>query len=268
MCSGGFATGDSDEKVGQRCPYSGDILLSYSIFLRKKEVLAMAETSGVTNSAIFQDQSRTEVKIPKKELGRDEFLNLLTEQLKAQNPLKPTDNKEFASQLAQFSQLEQLTDIRSSLEQQIQTNLLLSQSITNVSASALIGKSVKAISNTVNVNGTETVKLGYDLPADAAKLSIEIRDSKGNIIQTLEPTSERKKGEHNIEWDGKDKFGATVPSGKYTFAVKASTDKDIKLEVKTFSYGVVESVRFKPEGAALVVNGREVPLGDVTDISA
>lgn len=227
----------------------------------------MEQTSGVANPAIFQ-QNRAEVKIPNKELGRDEFLNLLTEQLKAQNPLKPTDNKEFASQLAQFSQLEQLTDIRSSLEKQIQTNLLLSQSITNVSASALIGKSVKATSNTVSFNGTEAVKLGYDLTADAEKLSIEIRDSQGNVVQTLQPTSERKKGEHIVAWDGKDKFGGTVPSGKYTFAVKARTNKEINLDVKTFSYGAVESVRFKPEGAVLVVNGREIPLGDVTDISA
>lgn len=227
----------------------------------------MDQTSGV-NSAIFQDTKRNAVKTANKELGRNEFLNLLTEQLKAQNPLKPTDNKEFAAQLAQFSQLEQLTDIRSALEQQIQANLLLSQSITNVSASALIGKRVKAASSTVNFNGSEGVKLGYTLPADAAKLTIEIRDSKGNVVQTLEPTAERKQGEHLITWDGKDKFGATVSAGNYTFAVKASTSKDLKLDVNTFSYGVVESVRFKPEGAALMVNGREIPLGDVTDISA
>lgn len=228
----------------------------------------MEQASGAVNSAIFQEKKKTDFKIPKKELGRDEFLNLLTEQLKAQNPLKPTDNKEFASQLAQFSQLEQLTDIRSSLEKQIQTNLLLSQSITNVSASALIGKRVKASSNAVSFNGSEAVKIGYNLPADAAKLSIEIRDSKGNIVQTLEPSAERKQGEHTLAWDGKDKFGGTVPAGTYTFAVKASTSKDIALDVKTFAYGLVESVRFKPDGAALIVNGREVLLGDITDISA
>jgi flagellar basal-body rod modification protein FlgD len=75
---------------------------------------------------------------PKKELGKEEFLQLFTMQLKAQNPLKPMDSTEFTSQMAQFSSLEQLTNINTNLN-----NLLLFQnSLQNVSATGMIGKRV------------------------------------------------------------------------------------------------------------------------------
>ena len=46
------------------------------------------------------------------ELGRDAFLSLLVTQLQHQNPLEPQADGEFLAQLAQFSSLEQLQDIR------------------------------------------------------------------------------------------------------------------------------------------------------------
>ena len=75
---------------------------------------------------------------PKKELGKDDFLKLFTEQLKAQDPLKPMDSTEFTSQMAQFSSLEQLTNINTNFN----SLLLLQNSLQNVSATSMIGKRV------------------------------------------------------------------------------------------------------------------------------
>ena len=52
----------------------------------------------------------------KAEQQKSQFLKLLVAQLKGQNPLDPKDGTEFVSQLAQFSSLEELINIRTSLE--------------------------------------------------------------------------------------------------------------------------------------------------------
>ena len=50
-------------------------------------------------------------------LGQDAFMKLLTTQLANQDPLKPQDNGEFIAQLAQFSSLEKLTSIETSIKE-------------------------------------------------------------------------------------------------------------------------------------------------------
>lgn len=82
------------------------------------------------------------------ELGKDDFLKLFVEQLKAQDPLSPMDNNQFIAQSAQFTQLEQMTNlntnITSFLEQQtaMLNSVLYSQ--TSTQALSLVGKEVTA----------------------------------------------------------------------------------------------------------------------------
>ena len=53
------------------------------------------------------------------ELDRDAFLNLLVTQMQNQDPLDPTDDKEFVAQMAQFSSLEQMQNLNDTFEQEI-----------------------------------------------------------------------------------------------------------------------------------------------------
>jgi flagellar basal-body rod modification protein FlgD len=93
---------------------------------------SVASTSG--NKVASSTSSQTNV------LGKDEFFKMLIAQLKNQDPLNPQDGSAFASQLAQFSSLEQLTNLNAALTSQNlnYTSMLNAQSVN------LIGKEITA----------------------------------------------------------------------------------------------------------------------------
>ena len=77
------------------------------------------------------------------QLGKDSFMRLLVNQLKNQDPLAPAQNEEMLAQLAQFSSLEQMTELNDNivgLAVLQQSNALMSQL---TSSSALIGQNVR-----------------------------------------------------------------------------------------------------------------------------
>ncbi|MBX3043850.1 MAG: hypothetical protein KIT33_15995 [Candidatus Kapabacteria bacterium] len=201
-------------------------------------------------------------------VGKDEFLKLLTFQLRNQNPLKPYDNQEFAAQLAQFSQLEQLVDIRSLIEEQVYSNSVLTQTIANSALPGMIGKNAKAMTNTFDYDGINKPTLGYDLPTNVESARLVIRDAGGRIIKQIELSDEKlNMGSHKILWDGTTDSGSTAGGGKYTFSVEGKDKIGGNFSAYTFLFGKIESVRFKAEGTMLVINGTELALNSISDIS-
>lgn len=77
---------------------------------------AAADTQAAADSG--SDEGYTESTTTETDAlaSKQTFLTLLVAQIKNQNPLNPTDGTEFLSQLAQFSELEQLISIRQELE--------------------------------------------------------------------------------------------------------------------------------------------------------
>jgi flagellar basal-body rod modification protein FlgD len=198
-------------------------------------------------------------------LGKDDFLKLLIAQLKYQDPMNPLDGTEFASQLAQFSTVEQLANMNDTLEASVTTNQLMAQSIGNTLATTLIGKNVKASGNTLGWTGDNTVRFGYTLSSAAESVTVKIYDKDGTLVRTMTETGVES-GDTQMTWDGTDDSGATLAAGTYSFAVEAEDASGAAVTSSTFLFGTVEGVRFTASGTVFVVDGREIPLANILEI--
>ncbi len=198
-------------------------------------------------------------------MGKDDFLKLLVTQLKYQDPLSPMEGTEFASQLAQFSSLEQLTNLNDSVRLSIEGNYVLSQSINNTLTATLIGKRVKLAGATIVKNGQDNVQLGYTLPASASSIEVNIKDENGNIVRTFDsPPS--KTGDSKLLWDFSDNKGNKLPDGTYTFEVIAKNAGGDDMTVTLFKWGKIDGIRFSENGTTLIVDGNEYLLSDIMEI--
>ena len=80
---------------------------------------ATAAAASSSTSAKGSSASKSTPENPSAELGKNDFLQLMVAQLQAQNPLEPTSDTQYVSELAQFSQLEQTTNLAQSNGEQV-----------------------------------------------------------------------------------------------------------------------------------------------------
>jgi flagellar basal-body rod modification protein FlgD len=193
-------------------------------------------------------------------LGKDDFLSLLTTQLKYQDPLNPQSNSEFAAQLATYSSLETLQNINDNM----QTQILISQSMNNSYMISMIGKSVKSYGNGFSHTQGDTSSIYFDLPRDATSLKVKVFNSAGEQVATLE-SSNIKAGERAVKWDGKTSDGSLASSGNYTFSIEAE-DSVGSITPEPISNGLVTGITYTEGIPYLLVNGQQVALSDVLSV--
>lgn len=207
-----------------------------------------------SNTAAVKDTSKN------KTLGKEEFLKLLTMQLRYQNPLNPMDNAEFTSQLAQLSSLEALNN----MVKQMSDLLLFQNSIQNTLTLNLIGKNVKFSGNQVNLK--DKGEISYKLSANASKVNISIYDSSGKLIKKIE-SGQQNAGDHNYIWDGKDSSGNKMPDGSYNFKIEAVDTGGKPVEATTVSKGQVTGITFENNVTYIVIDGKiKLKLNEILEI--
>jgi len=209
--------------------------------------------SGIDN---ISNKGTTSTTTTTKTLGKDDFMKLLLAQLKNQDPLKPVDGTDFAAQLAQFSSLEQLSNMNTELKNQSvnQMTMNYAQSVN------MIGKEVVTNSgNSLVVNGTST-NLNYKLAKDAQTVTITILDKNGKVVKTWDETAQ-KAGMNKVTWDT-----SAVEKGEYTFKVTAKDSQGQPVLIETMTGGLVTAVHFRNNQILATVNGIEIPLSNIIEV--
>jgi flagellar basal-body rod modification protein FlgD len=199
------------------------------------------------------------------ELGRDEFLKLLTVQLQHQDPLSPLNNEDLIAQLAQFSSLEQLENINTNLQDNLDLDLILTQVLNNTAAAGLIDKSVVGQMDETELDSSGSAKVAFDLEADAERVVVTIMDEGGAEIRKIE-VEDLTEGRNEITWDGKDNDGRSRTEGTYQFKVEAFDRDDEAVEATPLVIGRVTGVRFIEGEAFLIVGSLEIPISQVLEI--
>jgi flagellar basal-body rod modification protein FlgD len=198
----------------------------------------------------------------KNKLDKDDYLNLMVTQLKYQDPTKPMENHEMATQLAQFNTVEQLINVNKSLTD-----------MSNQTAQANIDKLTPYLGKIIEVNGSKmkvssdqkTNNGSIELGAAAGSVSVLIKDSGGSVVRTL-GLGEKDMGRHTIEWDGKTDGGLAAKPGVYSFEVQASTIDGKEMKVKTSFLTKVEAITDLASGGKLETASGHVEAKDVLAI--
>lgn len=201
----------------------------------------------------------------KSSLGKDDFMKLMISQLKNQDPLNPMDGTAFSAQLAQFSSLEQLTNLNTYMKQSLDANATLTQSINNTLITGLIGKDVKLSGGDIKVNGQASITLGYNLPAEAKSAQIKIYNESGGLVKTIDGIS-TSAGSNKLSWDLSDDNGNKLPNGKYKFEVDAVNLNGDSMTLDIFKIGTIDGVRFTDQGTVLLVGGAQYSLADIAEV--
>ncbi|WP_312394933.1 flagellar hook assembly protein FlgD [Stutzerimonas kunmingensis] len=210
----------------------------------------MSTTSGVggTSSILEQYQFGEDREVKGNDLGKNEFLELLVAQMNNQNPLEPQENGEFIGQLAQFSTVEGVEKLNSSME----TILSGYQSSQALQASSLVGRKVIVPADKAVVDTSETFKASLVLPTSSSNVFVNIYDSAGAAVGRVNMGAQEA-GNISFMWDGKDSSGKVLPPGTYRFEAQATYQGETK-GLYTLLPANVDSVTLGQNGGELMLN--------------
>ncbi|GAB3735791.1 flagellar hook capping FlgD N-terminal domain-containing protein [Luteimonas pelagia] len=193
-------------------------------------------------------------------LGQADFLHLMTEQLKNQDPLKPLDNTQFLGQLAQFSTVQGIEQMQGAM------NLMagVMESDQALRAAALVGHEALVDAGGLDVAAGSGVR-GEITAAHAGPIQVEVVDASGAVVRRMTVEAPAA-GPVPFAWDGLDDAGATAPSGHYALRAASGTGSNAQaLDVRVAAR--VDSVSIEATGLVLNLAGLgSVPLSAVRRI--
>ena len=150
-------------------------------------------------------------------LGQDEFLELMTTQLKNQDPMEPMDNGEFLAQIAQFGTVNGVTELNDSFNSFASTM----QSSQALQASNLIGRQVLVENDEAYLSTENGMVGGAELDFSAEDVAVNIYDAVGQAIGRVE-LGAQESGLVQFNWDGVTLNGTNAAAGRYRVEIEAT----------------------------------------------
>jgi len=221
---------------------------------------SIASISGLTSAP-----TTTQVGAQANNPQMNQFLTLLTAELKNQDPTQPTDPTQFVAQLAQFSTVEQL----------VQGNTTLNTISQSLSSSQALGQYANMIGDTVTATATSISvptsgspsPMTYNVTTPSlSNIHAQITNSSGTVVRTLSVTGTSG----TLQFDGLDSSGNALPAGVYGVSLVGTATGGVTQSAGTLSStGTVSGVTQGSAGTwqLQLQDGRTVDATSVTSLS-
>ncbi|HEY8585887.1 MAG TPA: flagellar hook assembly protein FlgD [Rhodanobacter sp.] len=201
--------------------------------------------SDINISSVGSNAAKAATVGKEKTLDQADFLSLLVQQMRNQDPTKPMDSSQMVSQLAQISQVSATQALQvsfDSLSASMQGNQILQ-------ASSMVGRNVVIPSGAGSL-GADGMGGAVNVPDGGGQVFVKITDAAGNSIRTISLGSPPA-GLVRFHWDGIGDDGTVQPAGTYGLQAQAGNTA-----VATYVSGQVTGVGMtERDGAYLDVDG-------------
>ncbi|TNC80471.1 MAG: flagellar biosynthesis protein FlgD [Oleiphilus sp.] len=219
-----------------------------------------SQTTDVLADYRWENTKATE---KKEELGRNEFMELMIAQLENQSPLDPQDNGAFISQLAEFSALEEMQTLNSTVNN-FSTQFQSSQAL---QASAMVGRSVLVPGTEAPLSPSGTIEGVVEIPSSTSSLRISILNGSGELVNEFN-LGQQAAGAIPFIWDGTNAEGELMPYDDYTIRADINVSGETQ-QASTLLSANVNSVSIAQTGdITLNLQGLgAIPLENVREIN-
>lgn len=192
-------------------------------------------------------------------INKNEFLTLLVTQLRNQDPLSPLQPHEFAAQLAQFTSVEQLTQLNAGMERQEESLTMATLLSKTTFGAGLLGRQVVAAGDQVTIPEGSAGKIRIEVGGTGGHAELKLTDASGREVATRDLGS-LPPGRQTLT------LPADLPAGTYHYAVTVTGAGDKKMNVTTYTTGVVDGISFTDGRIVLKMGKIDIDLDDLAEI--
>lgn len=190
------------------------------------------------------------------ELGQAEFLELMTSQLKFQDPLQPMENGDFLAQMAQFGTVSGINELNSSFSD-MSTAFQSNQAL---QASTMVGRDVLVPGNKAQLGESTNLHAAIELEQAASQVIVNITDASGQLVHRADMGLQQA-GLMKFDWNGLSANGTRFTPGRYTVSAEVHQGNSVSV-ANILTTERVESVTLGQAGQDLTLT-----LSDLGDIS-
>lgn len=196
-------------------------------------------------------------------ISQSDFLQLITAQLRDQDPTQPADPNQMLNELASLSEVSGMNNMDSSIGS-LSSSM---QSAQLLNGTTLIGHGVLASGTRAALTAGGKVTGAVQAPAGATAVTVQVTDATGQLVRTIQ-VAPQSSGLTGFTWDGTTNSGAAAPAGAYTFSASAVSG-GTQASVSTYLQSTVNSVTIDPSTQTLSLNTNSgtLSLSDVVQVN-